>query len=205
MIHTKKLFLILNILSLGALANFQPYAGEPPQMTLTPDQQTQVAQGKLVFLLDNTKGETKEGSVAFRVNARQDAIWKILSDFSKYSEWSYKVNDAKAESLGGDRMLVDFTASVVKQHYYVINNFPMKDWATWNTDHTKANDCVLDTVGFWRIKPVDGNPNQSDVIQYGKIKLTSLCANGFFGIGGFNAHDMANQIYTNLKARSEAL
>jgi hypothetical protein len=102
-------------------------------------------------------------------------------------------------------MLVDFTTDRLSKHYYVINNFPMKDWATWNTDHSKPNDCVLDTVGFWRIKPVDGNPDQSDVVQYGKLRLTSLCANGFFGIGGFNAQDMVNTIYTNLKARAEAL
>ena len=201
----KKLFLVLNVLSLGALADFMPYAGEPPQVTLSPAQQAAVAQGKLVYLLDNTSGEIKEGSVAFRVNARQEAVWKVLSDFSKYAEWSYKVGDAKARDLGGNKFLVDFMTDRLSKHYYVINNFPMKDWATWNTDHSQTNDCVLDTVGFWRIYAVAGNPNQSDVVQYGKIKLTSLCANGIFGIGGFNAHDMANQIYTNLRARAEAL
>lgn len=201
----KKIFLVLNILSLAALADFLPYAGEPPQVTLTSEQQSRVAAGELVYLLDNTSGETKEGSVAFRVNAREDAVWQILSDFTKYSEWSYKVGNAVATDLGSHKMLVDFTTSMLGYHYFVINNFPMKDWATWNTDHTRKSDCVLDTVGFWRVKPVDGNPNQSDVIQYGKLKLTSRCANGFLGIGGFNAHDMATTIYTNLKSRSEAL
>lgn len=201
----KKIFLVLNILSLGLLADFMPYAGEPPIVTLTAAQQAAVAQGKLVYLLDNTSGEIKEGSVAFRVNARPDAIWKVLSDFSKYHEWSYKVGDAKSKDLGGGKTLVDFTTDRLSKHYYVFNNFPMRDWATWNTDHSQSNDCVLDTVGFWRVQEVAGNPNQSDVIQYGKLKLTSLCANGIFGIGGFNARDMANTIYTNLRTRAAAL
>lgn len=203
---TKKIFLILNILSLGALAHFQPYAGEPPMPALTADQQAQVAAGRLVYLLDNTAGEVKEGSVAFRVNAKREAIWKVLSDFSRYSEWSYKV--ASAELYNDNHngtMGVHFKAATVYKDYYVINNFPMKDWATWNTDHSRSNDCVLDTIGYWRLKSVDGNPNQTDVIQYGKLRLSGLCANGFLGIGGFNAHDMAEQTYTNLKARAEAL
>jgi hypothetical protein len=169
------------------------------------DQQALVAQGKLVYLQDNTAGEIKEGSVAFRVNVRQDAIWKVLTDFSKYSEWSYKVGDARAKNLGGNRVIVDFTTNPLSKHYYVINNFPMRDWSTWNTDHSQTSDCVLDTVGFWRLQEVAGNPNQTDVIQYGKLKLTSLCANGIFGIGAFDAHAMAQQTFTNLKSRAEAL
>ena len=202
----KKIFLVLNVLSLSAVANFTPYAGEPPMPTLTADQQAQVAAGKLVYLIDNTKGEVKEGSVAFRVNAKQDAIWKVLSDFSKYAEWSYKVYSAELyQNNGKGTVGVHFVADApTTMDYYVINNIPGKDWLTWNTDHSKSNDCVLDTVGYWRMKEVPGNPNQTDVIQYGKLHLTSLCSNGFWGIGGFDAHEMAQKTWTNLKARAEA-
>lgn len=195
-------FLFLG-LSASAVSNFAPYVGEPPEVVLTAAQQADVAAGKLVYLLDNTAGEIKEGSVVFRVNASEDKIWAVLSDFSKYSQWSYRVGDAKATDLGDNRFLVNFMTDSLGKHYFVLNNFPKKDWATWNTDHSKSNDCVLDTVGFWRVRPV--NAQQSDVIQYGKLRLTNLCANGFFGIGGFDAHDMATTIYKNLRARAEAL
>lgn len=205
---TKKIFLVLNILSLTALADFPPYAGEPPAPTLTADQQARVAKGELVYLLDNTKGETKEGSVAFRVNAKPDAVWKILSDFTKYADWSYKVYSAELyQDNGKGTVAVHFVADVpmITMDYYVINNFSGKGWSTWNTDHSKSNDCVLDTVGYWRTKAVDGNPNQTDVLQYGKLNLTSMCAKGMFGVSGFDAHEMAEQTRKNLKSRAEAL
>ncbi|MES2504469.1 MAG: SRPBCC family protein [Myxococcota bacterium] len=203
---TKFLCTLSMLLSLSALADFSPYMGEPPMVHLTSAQQADVAAGKLVFLIENTKGEFNEGSVAFRVNAKPEKVWKVLADFSQYADWSYRVGDAKVyKQIGNDTIFVDFTTDRLSKHYYVMNKFPMKDWSTWATDHSRSNDCVLDTVGFWRVQEAPGNPNASDVIQYGKLQLTSLCANGVFGIGAFNARDMANTIHRNLKARAEAL
>src|SRR3989338_7449821 len=104
----RKLSLFFGVLSLSALAaHFQPYEGAPPAFSLTPEQQAQVAAGKLVFLLNDTEGEVKTGSVAFRVNAPESAIWQVLSDFSKYSEWSYKVKSASA-NMTANGLQVDF-------------------------------------------------------------------------------------------------
>ena len=150
-------------------------------------------------------GVMKQGSIAFRINASQAAIWRVLSDFSQYPHWGYKIGAAGVYNKVGDDFYVDFMTDTLSKHYYVINHMPMKDWSTWKTDHSKAQDCVMDTVGYWRMKEVDGNSNVVDVMQYGKMELTSLCSNGFFGIGGFDADELARVTHRNLKARAEAL
>ncbi len=203
----RKILFSLSLFSVFNLfAAFQPFEGEPPMVTMTAEQKAKVASGQLVYLIDKQRGLIKEGSVAFRVNASQDKIWRVLADFNKYPDWSYKVGDAQIyKREGSDVMYIDFMTDRLSKHYYVRNRFPMKDWATWATDHSRSQDCVMDTVGFWRTLPVEGDANKTDVVQYGKIELTSLCSDGFFGIGGFDGYEMARTIHRNLKSRAESL
>ncbi len=122
----------------SAFAFLLPYVGEPPEIEFTPEQQTQIAQGDLVYLSDNSTDEVMGSTIAFRVNASPTDIWSVLSD------WSYE-------------------------------------------------------IGFWRVKQVVGDPAQSDVVRHGKLRLSSLCANGIFGIGSFRTRDMAETIHRNLR------
>ncbi|MBH1988899.1 MAG: SRPBCC family protein [Myxococcaceae bacterium] len=192
------------IASFGLWAELKPYEAEPPDIVLTAPQQANMAAGKLVYVMDHTLGQLKEVAIAFRVKASPEKVWRVLSDFGQYPQWSYRVGSAVGQFLGNDHWLVDFTTHL-KQHYYLVHHVPMKDWLSWHTDHSQLNDCVLDTVGFWRVKAVEGFDHLSDVFWYGRMRFSRLCANGIFEIGGFDARSMGQIIYKNLRLQAESL
>ncbi|MES2504470.1 MAG: SRPBCC family protein [Myxococcota bacterium] len=196
------------LLSVCALAkNLEPY-GANPTLDLTTEQKAKVEKGELVFW---DKSEDlpqnrflREGSAIFRVNAAPEAVWKVISDFSKYPQWAYKVGDAKEyKPTESGKHHVEFKAQIVGKKYYVVHDFPVSNRGvgTWHSDHDKKSECVLDTVGFWRVDPVKEHPNQSDVYYSGKVILNRTCAKGFLGVGGFNAKDMAHQTFDKIKKR----
>src|SRR3989338_4565235 len=165
-----------------------PYEGEPPKVELTPEQKAKVEKGELVFWERSEdwpkKQFFKEGTAAFRIQASPEKIWKVIGDFSKYPEWAYKVGSTKEyKPTQGDHFYVEFKAEIVRKKYYIEHDFPMlkKGYGTWKTDLSQKNDCVLDTVGFWRVDPVKNKPNESDVYYSGKVLLSRTCAKGFLG------------------------
>jgi hypothetical protein len=195
------------MVSVSALAALEPYA-EPPKVELTPEQRAKFEKGELVFWEKTEdwadKKYYKEGTAAFRVNASPEKVWKVIGDFSKYPEWAYKVGGTKEyKPSHDDQHYIEFKAEIIGKKYYVAHDFPMakKGYGTWKTDHSQKSDCVLDTVGFWRVNSVKDHPNQSEVYYSGKVVLSRTCAKGFLGIGGFNGSDMAHQTFEKIKKR----
>jgi len=203
----KNLTLFLLLASITAYAALEPY-GEPPKVELTAEQKAKLEKGELVFWEKSedlpNKQFYKEGTAAFRVHATPEKIWKVIGDFSKYPEWAYKVGGTKDyKPSQDDKYYIEFKAEVIGKKYYIEHDFPMakKGYGTWKTDPTQKSDCVLDTVGFWRVEPVKDHPGQSDVFYTGKVVLNRTCAKGFLGIGGFNGSDMAHQTFDKIKKR----
>lgn len=179
----------------------------PPKIELTAEQQAKVEKGELVFWektedLPN-KEYFKEGTAVFRVHASPDKVWKIISDFDKYSEWAYKVAATRDyKPAEAEHRHVEFKAQVIGKKYYIEHDLQeKKGYLTWKTDHSQKNECVLDTVGFWHIDSVKDHPGMSDVFYTGKVILNRTCAKGFLGIGGFNGSDMAHQTFDKIKKR----
>lgn len=203
----KNLTLFLLLASVTAYAVLEPYV-EPPKIELSTEQKIKVEKGELVFWekeedLPN-KQFYKEGTAVFRVYASPEKVWKVIGDFSKYPEWAYKVGSVKEYKQSHDNQYyIEFKAEIVGKKYYVSHDFPMaqKGYGTWKTDHSQKSDCVLDTVGFWRVDQVKDHPNQSNVYYSGKVVLSRTCAKGFLGIGGFNGKDMAHQTFEKIKKR----
>lgn len=186
----------------------EPFA-DNPKLELTAEQKAKVEKGELIFWEKSEDWPNaqyfKEGSAVFRVHATPERIWKVLGEFNKYPDWAYKVGGARNyKPSHDDKHYIEFKAQVVGKKYYVEHNFPMakKGWGTWKTDHEQKSDCVLDTVGFWRVEPVKDHPEQSDVFYSGKVVLNKTCAKGFLGIGGFNGPDMAQQTFKKIKERA---
>lgn len=206
--NTFVLALFFSLLASAQVKTLEPY-GDNPKLELTPEQREKLEKGELVFWEKSEewpdKQFYKDGAAAFRVNATPEKVWKVIGDFNKYPDWAYKVGSAKEyKSSHDDKYYVEFKAQVVGKKYYIEHDFPMlkKGYGTWKTDKTQKSDCVLDTVGFWRVDPVKGNPNESDVYYSGKVVLSRLCAKGFLGMGGFNGPDMAKQTHAGIKKRS---
>lgn len=204
----KSLTLVILMVSLASYAHLQPY-GEPPKVILTPEQKAKLDKGELVFweTTEDRPNEQfyREGTAAFRINASPEKVWKVLGNFSKYKYWSYKIAGTEEyKPSHNDQYYIEYNAKKFAGKYSVIHDFPMlkKGYGTWKTDHTRKNECVLDTVGFWRVDPVKDHPDQSDVYSSGKAILNKLCAKGMWPIdNGFNGHDMAEQTFEKIKER----
>ncbi|MBH1988898.1 MAG: hypothetical protein I8H75_00900 [Myxococcaceae bacterium] len=187
----------------------QPFT-EPPKIDWTTEQKSKLEKGELVFIerQEDRPGSRyyREGSAGFRLDASFERVWKVLGDFEKYPDWAYKIASAEdyepAQKKDGHRYL-EFKAAVVGKKYYVDHDLSNqeKGWIVWQTDHAKANDCVLDTAGVWRLEPVKNTLEKTDVFYSGKVVLNKLCAKGFLGMGGFNGQDMAKQMHQELKKR----
>ncbi len=49
--------------------------------------------------------------------------------------------------------------------YYIHHDYDMEHrWGTWTLDYTRNSD-LDDSVGFWRVNSVDGNPKRS-IVEY---------------------------------------
>ncbi len=204
---SKNLTLLLLMASMASHATLEPY-GVPPKVELTPEQKAKMEKGELVFWEKKEdwpeKKYYREGTAAFRINASPEKVWKVVGDFTKYPEWAYKVAGTENyKPSEGDHYYIEFKAEKMAGKYSIIHDFPMlkKGYGTWKTDHSRTNKCVLDTVGYWRVDPVKGNSNESDVYYSGKVVLNRLCANGMLFFPGFNGSDMAHQTYDKIKQR----
>lgn len=175
-------------------------------ITLNDDQKLKLEKGELVFwdrYQDISKKKyLREGIAIFRINAKPELVWDIILDFSKYPDWAYKIwgaNDYKSNT--NNKRYVEFKTQLIGKKYYVEHDLSKlkEGYLTWAIDRDRRSDCVLDTVGFWKIEPVKKHPDQCDIYYSGKVILSRLCAKGFLGIGGFNSRDMAEQTYRKLK------
>lgn len=206
----KNLALFLSLLTAIASAAeakpLEPYA-VPPKIELTAEQKAKLEKGELVFWEkseDLPKSQYyRGGTAAFRINASPDKIWKVISDFSKYPDWAYKVGGTKDYLPAQDHhRYVEFKAEIIGKKYYIDHELQEKEgYLTWKTDPSKKSECVLNTVGFWRVEPVKDHPNASDVYYAGEVVLNRTCAKGFLGIGGFSGPDMAHQTFEKIKKR----
>ena len=66
----------------------------------------------------------------------------------------------------GPHYFVKFVAGpwLYRVSWHINHNFPIgqANWGTWELDKNEKND-ITDCIGFWRVDPVPGNPNLSDV------------------------------------------
>jgi len=57
--------------------------------------------------------------------------------------------------------------------YYIEHTFPLeeKGWGTWKLDYGHLSD-LDESVGFWRVDPVEGHPNQSLVYYSVSLQIS---------------------------------
>mgnify|MGYP002622230163 CR=1 FL=1 len=154
------------------------YTGAPPGIYLDDDELALLEDGQALFKKIQLD-KAKRGIAVFRVNADSATIWSVIKDFSSYPEW---INDIEAIDVYKQEQgmsYVKFTAGGLfgsKTVWYAVHDYPdsTRDWGTWRLDYTHRSD-LDDAVGFWRVIPVAGKSNQSDVIYSADLKLK-----GFF-------------------------
>jgi hypothetical protein len=144
----------------------KPYPRPPPALKLSDAEKATLDAGKPV--MRQTEGEAGgRGMAIFKVNANPDIVWATIQDFPSYPKWIDEVKKCEIYKKDGGKIDVDFVVKSfpVTIEYYIHHDYDLANrWGTWTLDYNRNSD-LDDSVGFWRVNAVDGNPNQS-IVEY---------------------------------------
>jgi hypothetical protein len=144
----------------------KPYPRPPPPLKLSDKEQRRIDEGKPVHR-QAEGGAGGRGTAIFRVNASPDVTWATINDFGSYPKWIEEVAECTVYKKDNGRIDVYFKVKSfpVTIEYFIRHDYDMENrWGTWTLDYSRESD-LDDSVGFWRVSPVEGNPNQA-IVEY---------------------------------------
>lgn len=152
----------------------QPYDAAPPEIVLDQGDEQLLEKGGAVSKQLNIP-QGKRGVIVIRVNAPAEVIWPVISDFDSYPEWIKSMQTTEIYRREDNHIFVKFVAKhwlAGRVTWYVDHDYPRgdRDWGTWKLDYSYRSD-LDDSVGFWRVKPVTGQAEKSDVIYSADLRL----------------------------------
>jgi ribosome-associated toxin RatA of RatAB toxin-antitoxin module len=148
----------------------KPYSKNPPAIVISPAEQAVIDTKKPVM----RQGDNR-GMAVFLVDAPPDITWKTINNFASYPRYISEVKKCEVYKKGDGFVDVDFELKsyMVTVQYYVhhtVNH--AKRTMTWTLDYARASD-INDSVGFWRVNEVAGQPSQSLVEYSIDVSLSS--------------------------------
>lgn len=145
----------------GTLA---PYPRPPAPLVLSDKEMQRLADGKPV--MRQTEGDAGgRGLAVFRVKAPPEVAWAVINDFKNYPKYIDEVKEIEVYKKDGGNIDVRFEISSwgVSIEYFIHHDYDMANrWGTWTLDYARESD-LDDSVGFWRVTPVEGQPEQATV------------------------------------------
>ena len=144
----------------------KPYPRPPPPLKLSDAEMKLLAQSKPA--MRQAEGNAGgRGMAIFAVKASPDITWATINDLKSYPKWIKEVKKLEVYKKDGGKIDAAFTISSfpVTLEYFIHHDYDMANrWGTWTLDYSRESD-LDDSVGFWRVNPVDGKPNES-VVEY---------------------------------------
>lgn len=135
------------------------YAGAPPPVPLSADDEAKLAAGSLVM----KQAQTGNGghAVAFQdIQATPERIWSRITNYAMYPKWVDGVVKCDVYKREGPYIWANFGLSVMGAgvEYYIKHTYrPDQGYLTWTLDYTRQSD-LDDSVGYWRITPISASP-----------------------------------------------
>jgi ribosome-associated toxin RatA of RatAB toxin-antitoxin module len=152
----------------------KPYPRPPKPPVLTAADKAILAAGKPV--MRQTEGEAGgRGLAIFEVNAPADVVWATIRDYPSYPRYIPEVKKCEVYKKDGGKVDVDFVIKSygVSIEYYIHHDIDVAGrWMTWTLDYNRSSD-LDDSVGFWRVTPVDGAPERAQVEYSVDIAISS--------------------------------
>lgn len=155
------------------------YDGAPPEIALSVLEYDAVEEGQAVHKAIDVNGMVGAAAV-FRVNAPPEMVWATISDFRNYPAWIDGLVETKVYLREGDDVYVKFRYQhwlAGEYTYYIRHTYPGEStgWGTWRLDYGRRSD-LDDSVGFWRVDSVPGDPRRSDVTYFTDVRLKGWLA-----------------------------
>lgn len=152
--------------------------GAPKEVPLSDAEKKTISAGTPIYK-QTGEGSGGHGVAVFKVNASPKNVWKVISDFKKYPKWINHLTKAEIYKQEGDKIFVEFTISALftTTTYYIEHNYPMekKGWGTWTLDYSRLSD-LDESIGFWRVNPVEGNPHQAIVFYSVDVHMKGIAS-----------------------------
>ncbi len=155
------------------------YDGAPPKITLSALEYDVLKHGEAVHKSIDVNGMV--GAVAvFRISAPPATVWSVLSEFGSYQAWVDGLVESDIYRREGNDIYVKFRYQhwlAGEYTYYIHHTFPGEQtgWGTWTLDYSRRSD-LDDSVGFWRLSSVPGDPLRSDVTYFTDVRLKGWLA-----------------------------
>jgi hypothetical protein len=142
----------------------KPYPRPPPAITLSEAELKRLNDGKPVSR--QTEGDAGgRGLSIFRVHAPPDLVWATINDWNSYPKFIDEVKEIEVYKKDGGKFDVRFKIASwgVDLTYFIHHDYDMANrWGTWTLDYSRESD-LDDSVGFWRVTPVEGKSDWSTV------------------------------------------
>ncbi len=144
----------------------KPYARPPKPLQLSDGEKATLATGKPVMRQAEGDGGGR-GLAVFVVDAPPDIVWPMLREFASYPKWIPEVKICETYRKEGGKIDVRFQLKSfpVTIDYYIAHDYNIEErWGTWTLDYSRQSD-LDDSVGFWRVTPVEGAPDKA-MVEY---------------------------------------
>jgi ribosome-associated toxin RatA of RatAB toxin-antitoxin module len=152
----------------------KPYPRPPKPLVLSAADKATLAAGKPV--MRQTEGEAGgRGLAIFEVNAPADVVWATIRDYGSYPRFIPEVKKCEVYKNDGKNLDVNYVIKSygVSIEYYIHHEVDVAGrWLTWTLDYSRSSD-LDDSVGFWRVTPVEGAPDRAQVEYSVDIAISS--------------------------------
>jgi hypothetical protein len=149
------------------------YTGAPPAISLTRPELMKLRKGEPVLKQQHDGDAGGRGVAVFRVNADREKVMRVIMDYPNYVNWVNKLSAADTYAEAGEKVFVRFLTKAVgiKVEWFIEHtvNWP-EYWVTWTLDYSRNSD-LDDSVGYWLLKEVAGQPGVTQVEYSVDIRL----------------------------------
>ncbi len=155
------------------------FDGAPPKITLSALEYDVLEDGEAVHKSIDVNGMVAAVAV-FRVSAPPTTVWSVIFEFGSYPAWVDGLVESDIYRREGDDIFVKFRYRhwlAGEYTYYIHHTYPGEKtgWGTWTLDYSRRSD-LDDSVGFWRVSSVPGDPLRSDVTYVTDVRLKGWLA-----------------------------
>lgn len=151
-----------------------PYTGAPPVPELTDEDLATLAKGEPVKKQQQEGDSGGRGVAVQDIHAPSEVIWSRITRYDNYPDWVDGVYECEVYERSGETIKVRFKigAMMIRVEYFVTHTYrPDEGYMTWTLDYSRESD-LDDSVGFWRVVPIEGKPGWNRVYYSVEVRLS---------------------------------
>lgn len=150
-----------------------PYTAAPPPVALSEADKTTLAGGKVILKQAQVTSGGR-GIAIMDIAAAPERIWSKILDYAHYPKMVDQVAECGNYKVAGDELYTRFVLDVmgVDVEYFIHHRYNRAgSYLTWTLDYARQSD-LDDSVGYWRVTPLQAEPPRSRLEYSVDIRFT---------------------------------